>query len=122
LTTDNRLLTSCLMKRLPRIRRGVDDPDNHRVGGEGLCLLGHASGWTLHDGHELALPAADRSDHDHRPRRALQRSGWVRRLIVLDVQGLDDEQLLAVQHLVLLRRDDVADYTCEKHLSCAPET
>ena len=35
--------------------------------------------------------------------------------VVLDVEGLDDEQLLAVQRLVLLTGDDVAGYASEEH-------
>ena len=69
----------------------------------------------LHDEHELPLAGADRHRSPQSPGQCCPATPAWSRLVVLHVQRLDDEQLLAVEHLVLLGRDDVTGDSGEKH-------
>src|SRR4051812_46027371 len=85
-----------LVEGLARVGGAVHDADDHGIRGEVLRRVGHAGAAALHDQDELPLARTDDVDRDDRAARVAKRRGLVRLLVVLDVQGLDDEQLLAV--------------------------
>src|SRR5688500_7475489 len=93
----------------------VDDAHDHGLGGQLYRLCGHPRAAALHDQYKLTVAGADDVNGDDRAAGVAERRGLLSGVVVLDVEGFDDQQLLAAERLVLLRRDDVASYTCEKH-------
>src|SRR5690242_20416246 len=89
----------------------VDDPDDRSINRQGFRFGGVTGARSLNAEDDLSFAGPDRIDDDECPSRRLQAA----LILLVDPQGIDDEQFLADHRRHFLRRDQAAGDFGEEH-------